>query len=85
MQELENSSGKEQTMAVWSILKDWGLLEEAQILCSDANSSNIGRINSEIAFLKQYADREIAYFPAQHQMYEKVLRSVFGDEVTSSD
>ncbi|GBM85065.1 hypothetical protein AVEN_201828-1 [Araneus ventricosus] len=63
-------------MAVWNILKDWGLENKAKILCSAANSSNTGRINSAVIFLKQYADREMEYF-SRHQLYEKVLRSVF--------
>ncbi|GBN29851.1 hypothetical protein AVEN_36680-1 [Araneus ventricosus] len=64
-------------MAVWNILKDWGLESKAKILCSATNSSNTGRINSAVIFLKQYVDREMEYFPSRHQVYEKVLRSVF--------
>ncbi|GBM32469.1 hypothetical protein AVEN_136045-1 [Araneus ventricosus] len=64
-------------MAAWSIRKTFGLEDNAQILCSDPNSSNTCRINSAITFLKQYADREMAYFPSRHQIHEKVLQSVF--------
>ncbi|GBN33506.1 hypothetical protein AVEN_183318-1 [Araneus ventricosus] len=84
---LENSSGKEQAMAVWNVLKDWGLEDKAQILCSDSTSSNKGRINGAIAFLELYADREMTYFPCRHHIHELVLRSVFEyelNEVTSS-
>ncbi|GBM95461.1 hypothetical protein AVEN_55006-1 [Araneus ventricosus] len=84
---LENSSGKEQAMAVWNVLKDWGLEDKAQILCSDTTSSNTGRINGAITFLELYADREMTYFPCRHHIYELVLRSVFEyelNEVTSS-
>ncbi|GBN13660.1 hypothetical protein AVEN_66186-2 [Araneus ventricosus] len=84
---LENSSGKEQAMAAWNVLKDWGLEDKAQILCSDTTSSNTGRINGAITFLELYADREMAYFPCRHHVYELVLRSVFEyelNEVTSS-
>ncbi|GBO15089.1 hypothetical protein AVEN_63367-1 [Araneus ventricosus] len=84
---LENSSGKEQAMAVWNVLKDWGLEDKAQILCSDSTSSNTGRINGAITFLELYADREMTYFPCRHHIYELVLRSVFEyelNEVTSS-
>ncbi|GBM78044.1 hypothetical protein AVEN_44574-1 [Araneus ventricosus] len=45
-------------MAVWNVLKDWGLEDKAQILCSDTTSSNTGRINGAITFLESYADRE---------------------------
>ncbi|GBM75703.1 hypothetical protein AVEN_36100-1 [Araneus ventricosus] len=84
---LENSSGKEQAMAVWNVLKDWGLEYKAQILCSDTTSSNTGRINGTITFLELYADREMTYFPCRDHIYELVLRSVFEyelNEVTSS-
>ncbi|GBN39023.1 hypothetical protein AVEN_58541-1 [Araneus ventricosus] len=84
---LENSSGKEQDMAVWNDLKDWGLKDKAQILCSDTTSSNTGRINGAITFLELYADREMTYFPCRYHIYELVLRSVFEcelNEVTSS-
>ncbi|GBN40112.1 hypothetical protein AVEN_241269-1 [Araneus ventricosus] len=84
---LENSSGKEQAMAVWNVLKDWGLEDKAQILYSDTTSSNTGRINGAITFLKLYADREMTCFPCRHHIYELVLRSVFKyelNEVTSS-
>ncbi|GBN00093.1 hypothetical protein AVEN_170230-1 [Araneus ventricosus] len=84
---LENSSGKEQAMAVWNVLKDWGLEDKAQILCSDSTSSNTGRINGAITFLELYADREMTYFSCRHHIYELVLRSVFEyelNEVTSS-
>ncbi|GBM89617.1 hypothetical protein AVEN_269090-1 [Araneus ventricosus] len=47
---LENSSGKEQVMAVWNVLKNWRLEDKAQILCSDTTSSNTGRINGVITF-----------------------------------
>ncbi|GBM97387.1 hypothetical protein AVEN_105098-1 [Araneus ventricosus] len=78
---LENSSGKEQAMAVWNVLKDWGLEDKAQILCSDSTSSNKGRINGAITFLELYADREMTYFPCRHHIYELVLRSVFEYEL----
>ncbi|GBN35734.1 hypothetical protein AVEN_251780-1 [Araneus ventricosus] len=84
---LENSSGKEQAMAVWNVLKYWELEDKAQILCSDSTSSNTGRINGAITFLELYADREMTYFPCRHHVYELVLRSVFEselNEVTSS-
>ncbi|GBO10223.1 hypothetical protein AVEN_115748-1 [Araneus ventricosus] len=84
---LENSSGKEQAMVVWNVLKDWGLEDKAQILYSDTTSSNTGRINGAITFLELYADREMTYFPCRHHIYELVLRSVFKyelNEVTSS-
>ncbi|GBN72849.1 Diacylglycerol kinase 1, partial [Araneus ventricosus] len=84
---LENYSGKEQAMAVLNVLKDWGLEDKAQILCSDTTSSNTGRINGVITFLELYADREMTYFPCRHHIYELVLRSVFEyelNEVTSS-
>ncbi|GBM82652.1 hypothetical protein AVEN_200557-1 [Araneus ventricosus] len=44
---LENSSGKEQAMAVWNVLKDWRLEDKAQILYSDTTSSNTGHINEK--------------------------------------
>ncbi|GBN44937.1 hypothetical protein AVEN_7159-1, partial [Araneus ventricosus] len=50
-------------MAVWNVLKDWGLEDKAQILCYDTTSSNTGRINGAITFLELYADREMTYFP----------------------
>ncbi|GBO19129.1 hypothetical protein AVEN_18384-1 [Araneus ventricosus] len=78
---LENSSGEEQAMAVWNVLKDWGLEDKAQILCSDSTSSNKGRINGAITFLELYADREMTYFPCRHHIYELVLRSVFEYEL----
>ncbi|GBM39966.1 hypothetical protein AVEN_142092-1 [Araneus ventricosus] len=84
---LENSSGKEQAMAVWNVLNDWGLEDKAQILYSDTTSSNTGRINGAITFLELYADREMAYFLCRHHIYELVPRSVFKyelNEVTSS-
>ncbi|GBN46551.1 hypothetical protein AVEN_271313-1 [Araneus ventricosus] len=84
---LENSSGKEQAMTVWNVLKDWGLEDKAQILCSDTTSSNTGRIKGAITFLELYADREMIYFPCRHHIYELVLRNVFEyelNEVTSS-
>ncbi|GBO42023.1 hypothetical protein AVEN_137752-1 [Araneus ventricosus] len=62
---LENSSGKEQAMALWNVLKDWGLEDKALILCSDTTSSNTGRINGAITFLELYADREMTYFPSE--------------------
>ncbi|GBO01218.1 hypothetical protein AVEN_69882-1 [Araneus ventricosus] len=34
-------------MAVWNVLKDWGLEDKAHILCSDTTSSNTGRINEK--------------------------------------
>ncbi|GBL86751.1 hypothetical protein AVEN_95997-1 [Araneus ventricosus] len=74
-------------MAVWNVLKDWGLEDKAQILCSDTTSSNTGRINGAITFLELYADREMTYFPCRHHIYELVLRNVFEyelNEVTSS-
>ncbi|GBN54604.1 hypothetical protein AVEN_53099-1 [Araneus ventricosus] len=64
-------------MAIRNFLKDWGLESKAKILCSATNCSNTGRINSAVIFLKQYVDREMEYFPSRHQVYEKVLRSVF--------
>ncbi|GBO29689.1 hypothetical protein AVEN_262775-1 [Araneus ventricosus] len=84
---LENSSGKEQAMAVWNVLKDWGLEDKAQILCFDTISWNTGRVNGEITFLELYADREMTYFPCRVNIYELVLRNVFEyelNEVTSS-
>ncbi|GBM45488.1 hypothetical protein AVEN_210221-1 [Araneus ventricosus] len=84
---LENSSGKEQAMAVWNALKDWGLEDKARILCSDTTRSNTGRITGAIRFLELYADREVTYFPCRHHIYELVLRNVFEyelNEVTSS-
>ncbi|GBO31727.1 hypothetical protein AVEN_25041-1 [Araneus ventricosus] len=74
-------------MAVCNVLKDWGLEDKAQILCSDTTSSNTGRINGVITFLELYADREMTYFHCRHHIYELVLRSVFEyelNEVTSS-
>ncbi|GBM85082.1 hypothetical protein AVEN_248813-1 [Araneus ventricosus] len=84
---LENYSGKDQAMAVWNALKDLGLEDKFQILCSDTTSSNTGRINGAIRFLELYADREMTYFPCRHHIYELVLRNVFEyelNEVTSS-
>ncbi|GBM23196.1 hypothetical protein AVEN_57081-1 [Araneus ventricosus] len=84
---LENSSGKEQAMTIWNVLKDWGLEDKALILCSDTTSSNTGRINGAITFLELYADREMTYFPCRHHIYELLLRNVFEyelNEVTSS-
>ncbi|GBM63558.1 hypothetical protein AVEN_3808-1 [Araneus ventricosus] len=68
---------KEQTMVFWNNLKDLVLEDKANVLCSDANSSKTGRINSAITFLRQHKDQEMTYFPSRHQMHEKVLRSVF--------
>ncbi|GBL86848.1 hypothetical protein AVEN_96073-1 [Araneus ventricosus] len=65
MPKLENSLGKEQVMAVWNVLKDWGMEDKAQILCSNATSSNTGRINGAITFLELYADREMTCFPCR--------------------
>ncbi|GBM56101.1 hypothetical protein AVEN_43476-1 [Araneus ventricosus] len=48
-------------MVVWNVVKDWGLEDEAQILCSNITSSNTGHINGPIAFLEQYADREMTF------------------------
>ncbi|GBO06720.1 hypothetical protein AVEN_250630-1 [Araneus ventricosus] len=79
---LENSSGKEQAMAVRNVLKDWGLEDKAPILCSDTASSNTGRINGAITFLELYADREMTYFPCRHHIYELLLRSVFEYELS---
>ncbi|GBM80579.1 hypothetical protein AVEN_126481-1 [Araneus ventricosus] len=55
-------------MAVWNVLKDWGLEYKAQILCSDTTSSNTGRINGAITFLELYADREVTYFPCRKRI-----------------
>ncbi|GBN14116.1 hypothetical protein AVEN_209191-1 [Araneus ventricosus] len=46
-------------MAVWNVLKDWGLEDKAQILCSDTTSSNTGRINGAITFLELKAIEDL--------------------------
>ncbi|GBM76727.1 hypothetical protein AVEN_10940-1 [Araneus ventricosus] len=63
-------------MAVWSILKDWGLEDKAQILCSDTNSSNTGRINT-VEVSKTVCGLRDGIFSISASDYEKVLRSVF--------
>ncbi|GBN44593.1 hypothetical protein AVEN_137748-1 [Araneus ventricosus] len=40
---LQNSTGKEQTRAVWIALTHWCLETNVQILCSDTTASNTSR------------------------------------------
>ncbi|GBM08873.1 hypothetical protein AVEN_57425-1 [Araneus ventricosus] len=65
---LENSSGKEQAMAVWNVLKDWGLEDKAQILYFDTTSSNTGRINGAITFLELYVEKAVEEFISQKSL-----------------
>lgn len=78
---LPNSSGKEQSRAVWNAIKMWGLDEKVQILCCDTTASNTGRFSGAVTLLEQLAGREMLLFPCRHHMYELVLRSVFENEL----
>ncbi|GBM90477.1 hypothetical protein AVEN_75854-1 [Araneus ventricosus] len=74
---LDNSTGKEQTQAVWKAILDWNLEDKVQILCCDTTASNTGRFNEACTLLEQKFNREILFFACRHHVYELVLKAIF--------
>lgn len=79
---LQNSTGKEQALAVYNALKDWSLEHMVQFLCFDTTASNTGRFNGACILIEQKLNRELFYFPCRHHIYELVLRSVFEAKIS---
>lgn len=78
---LENSSGKEQSAAVFRAINDWNLESKVQIMCCDTTASNTGRFNGACVLLEQRLERELLLFGCRHHIYELVLKSVFETKI----
>ncbi|GBN03851.1 hypothetical protein AVEN_72597-1 [Araneus ventricosus] len=65
---LQNATGKEKEHAVWIELTHWCLETNVQILCSDTNASNTGRLNGACILLEQKLNREMLFFPCRHHI-----------------
>lgn len=81
---LNNSTGKEQALAVHNALVDWNIEDKVQFLCFDTTASNTGRFNGACVLLEQKLNRELFYLPCRHHIYELVLRSVFEAKISQT-
>lgn len=79
---LENSSGMEQSEAVWNAILDWNLEDRVQIFCCDTTASNTGRINGACVLLERMLNRDILVFACRHHVYELVLKCAFETKIS---
>lgn len=74
---LEDGTGSNIATAVYNLLSEWNVLDQAQAICFDTTSSNTGRINGSCILLEQKLERDLLYFACRHHIYELILKAVF--------
>lgn len=75
--EIPASTGKDQAMAVFETVENWGIEEKIQALCFDTTASNTGRINGACSNLENLLQRDLLYLPCRHHIFEVVLKGIY--------
>ena len=74
---IQNSSGREQSHAVFEVLLDWDMADKVKALCCDTTTSNFGRVNGACNLLEQMLETDLLYLPCRYPFYELILKSAF--------
>ncbi|KAI5714347.1 hypothetical protein M8J76_015698 [Diaphorina citri] len=80
----DSSTGKEQAVAVYECLQEWGLTNCVKAMCFDTTALNTGRLNGACTILEQMLDKELFYFACRHHILEVLLRGVFDVKLGST-
>ena len=74
---LPSGTGKDQSEAVFSVLKEWKLEEKVQGMCFDTTYSNTGQHKGACILLEQLLGRELLHLACRHHILELVAGAAF--------
>jgi len=74
---LAAGTGDQEAEAVYSLLKQWGLVDKVQAMSFDTTSGNTGRLNGACTLLEKKIGRELLWLACRHHVMELILSKVF--------
>jgi len=74
---LAAGTGEQEAEAVYSLLKQWRLVDQVQAMSFDTTSGNTGRLNGACTLLEKKMGRELLWLACRHHVMELILLKVF--------
>jgi len=70
-------TGEQEADAVYSLLKQWRLVDKVQAMSFDTTSGNTGRLNGACTLLEKKLGRALLWLACRHHVMELILSKVF--------